>query len=93
MRGIQSMKGLCVVYTTNAAVLKDALVEVQRISDESTQKFDVPEPPNKLSKEMVKKFVDTSLQHNKKRVGDNKQVVETRGDCQVHDLRPSPPLR
>lgn len=86
MRGIQNMKGLCVVYTTNEAVLKDALVEVQRVSDELTQKCNVPKPPNKLSQEMVEKFVDTSLQHNKKRVGDDQPVVETKGDCQIHEL-------
>lgn len=86
MRGIQNMKGLCIVYTTNEAVLKDALVEVQRISDELTTKCHVPKPPNKLTKEMVEKFVDTSLQHNKKRVGDDKPVVEKHGDCKIHEL-------
>jgi hypothetical protein len=42
------------------------MTEVQRISDELTTKCGVPKPPRTLKQINVDKFVDPSLQHNKK---------------------------
>jgi hypothetical protein len=54
------------VGSSNEAVLANPLTEVQRISDELTTKCGVPKPPRTLEQIDVDKFVDPSLQHNKK---------------------------
>jgi hypothetical protein len=54
------------VGSSNEAVLANPLTEVQRISDELTTKCGVPKPPHTLEQIDVDKFVDPSLQHNKK---------------------------
>jgi hypothetical protein len=66
MRAIQNSAGLCRVVSSNEAVLANPLTEVQRISDELTTKCGVPKPPRTLEQIDVDKFVDPSLQHNKK---------------------------
>jgi hypothetical protein len=86
MRGIQNSAGLCRVYTNNDAVLANPLNEVKRLSQQLTDKCGVPPPPNELTEEQVAKFVDTSLQHNKKKVGEDLPVIEQHGDCKVHDF-------
>lgn len=83
MRAIQNSKGLCVVYSSNDAILADPMNEVQRISDELTTKCKVPEPPSRLTKEDVDKFIDPSLQHNKNRRAQeekDKEVIATYND-------------
>jgi len=87
MRGIQNSSDLCRIYSSNEAILADPLTEVQRVSDELTTKCGVPAPPQKLTKEVVEKFVDTSLQHNKKQYGEGSKVIEEHGDCKVYELR------
>lgn len=84
MRGIQNSANLCRIYSSNDAVLADPLNEVKRISEELTAKCGVPAPPNELTDEQVSKFVDTSLQHNKKKVGEDLPVIAEHGDCKVH---------
>eukprot|EP00537_Pseudo-nitzschia_pungens_P009087 CAMPEP_0172379810 /NCGR_PEP_ID=MMETSP1060-20121228/70120_1 /TAXON_ID=37318 /ORGANISM="Pseudo-nitzschia pungens, Strain cf. cingulata" /LENGTH=491 /DNA_ID=CAMNT_0013107555 /DNA_START=194 /DNA_END=1669 /DNA_ORIENTATION=+ len=64
MRAVQNSKGLCVVRSSNDAILADPLNEVQRIADELTTKCGVPAPPRRIAQEEVEKFVDPNLQHN-----------------------------
>ena len=67
MRAIQNSVGLCRVFSTNEAIVKDSLKEVQRIADELTNRCHVVAPPTtKLSQQVVNEFVDPSLQHNNK---------------------------
>jgi len=94
MRAIQNSKGLCMVLSSNEAVLKDPLNEVQRISDELTSKCGVPEPPNKLTQEDVDQFVDPDLQHNKKQreaEDAKKEVVAGYDGCKVREYKSSAP--
>ena len=84
MRAVQNSAGLCRVYSSNEAVFADPLMEVQRISDELTSKCGVPPPPEKLSKEDVDKFVDPSLQHNKKDENAGKEEIANYDGCPVH---------
>jgi hypothetical protein len=90
MRAIQNSKGLCVVKSSNDAIMKDPLAEVQRISDELTRTCKVPAPPNRVLQEDVDKFVDPSLQHNnnKRRAEEQtKKVIAEYNDgkCLVMD--------
>lgn len=67
MRALQNSEGLCRVYSTNDAVFKDPMAEVQRIKNELTGKCRVMEPPtHHLPEEVVNEFVDPKLQHNSK---------------------------
>jgi hypothetical protein len=89
MRGIQNMKGLCQVLSSNEAILANPLKEVQRIADELTSKCHVPAPPNKLTQQVVDSFVDPKLQHNKKKREaelTTHEILVTRGDsCEIRD--------
>ena len=90
MRAIENSKGLCIVYSSNEAVLADPLNEVQRISDEMTTKCDVPMPPHRLQQEDVDKFIDPALQHNKKERAAEEQEKKVlrelnNGKCKVYD--------
>lgn len=89
MRAIQNSKGLCVIYSSNDAVLADPMMEIQRISDDLTEKCKLPEPPNRLQKEDVDKFIDPNLQHNRKRRAAeeaDKEILAkyNDGDCVVY---------
>lgn len=89
MRAIQNSKGLCVIHSSNDAILADPLNEIQRISDVLTSKCNVPEPPYRLRQEDVDKFIDPSLQHNRnqrKAEETDKEVIATYNDgkCLVH---------
>lgn len=86
MRGIQNSAGLCRVYSSNDAVLSDPLNEVKRLSEELTSKCGVPAPPNELTEEQVSKFVDTTLQHGKKKIDAGLSIIDEHGDCKVYDL-------
>lgn len=86
MRAIQNSKDLCMVTSSNRAVLTDPLTEVQRISDDLTTKCNVPEPPHKLENEIVNKFVDTSLQHAKDtKKDDNKVIWMQHNGCDIEE--------
>jgi hypothetical protein len=88
MRAIQNSKGLCMVKSSNDAILADPLTEVQRISDELTSNCGVPAPPNRVLQEDVDKFVDPTLQHNKKQITDKEKKVIAEyndGKCLVMD--------
>jgi hypothetical protein len=88
MRGIQNSASLCRVYTSNEAVLNSPMEEVQRISDELATKCHVPSPPNVLTKEQVNKFVDTSLQHNTKKMHADEAILSVHHeDCIVYELK------
>lgn len=77
MRAIQNSEGLCRVFSTNEAVFKDPMNEVQRIKNELTDKCGViPPPTRQLPEEVVDKFVDPKLQHNSK---ERKAEEEKRG--------------
>lgn len=76
MRAIQNMKGLCIVYSSNDAVVADAYHEVQRISEELTSKCHVPKPSQSLTQAVVDKFVDPTLQHNKQQHHNNNSKGE-----------------
>lgn len=97
MRAIQNSKGLCMVRSSNEAILADPLNEVQRISDELTSKCNVPPPPGHVTQDEVDKFVDTGLQHNKKRreVDESARTVIAEyndGKCKVYDYEKEPGL-
>ena len=92
MRAIQNSRGLCMVLSSNEAVLQDPLKEVQRISDELTSKCSVPEAPRKLTQEDVDKFVDPDLQHNKKKreaEEAEKEVIAEYDGCKVREYKSS----
>jgi hypothetical protein len=95
MRAVQNSQDLCRVLSSNDAILADPLKEVQRISDELTSKCGVPAPPNRVTQEEVDKFVDPSLQHNKKKreqdeeASDRKLLAEYDG-CKVFDYENDP---
>jgi len=87
MRAIQNSKGLCIVRSSNDAILADPLHEVQRISDDLTTKCNVVQPQFKLTQEDVDKFIDPALQHNKKeRAAEEKEVIAEYNDgkCKVY---------
>jgi hypothetical protein len=68
MRAIQNSSTLCRVFSTNDAVVKNPLVEVQRIKDELTDRCNViPPPVSTLQKSVVDEFVDPKLLHNKEK--------------------------
>mgnify|MGYP002640789179 CR=1 FL=1 len=86
MRAIQNSKDLCMVTSSNSAVLTDPLTEVQRISDDLTTKCNVPEPPHRLENEIVNRFVDTSLQHAKDtKKDDNKVIWMQHNGCDIEE--------
>lgn len=91
MRAIQNSKGLCMVTSSNDAIMNDPLNEVQRIADELTSKCNVPQPPNRMKQEDVDKFVDPTLQHNakqrKEQEANSKQVLKeyNGGKCKVYE--------
>ena len=67
MLALQNSADLCRVFSTNEAVFKDPMEELQRIKNELTEKCHVvPPPTHELSSEVVDKFVDPKLQHNSK---------------------------
>lgn len=90
MRAIQNSKGLCMVKSTNDAILADPLHETRRIQDELTDSCGVPHPPRTVSQGDVDKFIDPKLQHNKKKRAEEesqKPVLETYNDgkCKVYN--------
>ena len=89
MRALQNSQGLCRVLTSNEAVLTNPLEEVRRISHELTTKCGVPAPSKDISMEDVEKFMDPSLQHNKKERDANeasKPIITIYGDsCVVRE--------
>lgn len=56
---------LCVVRSSNKAILKDPLNETKRIARDLTTKCGVPEPPFEITQDIADGFVDPALQHNK----------------------------
>lgn len=80
MRAIQNSRGLCIVRSSNDAILADPLTEVQRISDELNTKCGVPAPARRITQEEVEKFINPKLQHNKKKKKASKNVLETYND-------------
>eukprot|EP00584_Thalassiosira_punctigera_P003542 CAMPEP_0172532266 /NCGR_PEP_ID=MMETSP1067-20121228/5385_1 /TAXON_ID=265564 ORGANISM="Thalassiosira punctigera, Strain Tpunct2005C2" /NCGR_SAMPLE_ID=MMETSP1067 /ASSEMBLY_ACC=CAM_ASM_000444 /LENGTH=632 /DNA_ID=CAMNT_0013316767 /DNA_START=104 /DNA_END=1999 /DNA_ORIENTATION=+ len=67
MRALQNSEGLCRVFSTNEAVFKDPMNEVQRIKNELTDKCRViPPPGHELPRKVVDEFLDPKLQHNSK---------------------------
>ena len=89
MRALQNSKDLCRVLTSNEAVLANPLEEVRRIGNELTTRCGVPKPPKTLTQEDVDKFIDPSLQHNKKERDlkeASKPIITTHGDnCVVRE--------
>ncbi|KAG7359771.1 hypothetical protein IV203_034869 [Nitzschia inconspicua] len=87
MRAIQNSKGLCMVTSSNDAILADPVREIQRISDELTYTCGVPEPPDRIKQEDVDEFIDPKLQHGRKELSkEEKRVLETynNGECKVY---------
>lgn len=67
MRALENSEDLCHVYSTNEAVFRDPMEEVQRIKNELTEKCRViPPPTDRISEDVVNEFVDPKLQHNSK---------------------------
>jgi hypothetical protein len=92
MRAIQNSRGLCIVRTSNTAVLADPLKELQRISNEFTSKCGVPAPKQSVSKEEINKFIDTSLQHHDAGTNKEHEVLETYNDgkCVAYNFESKP---
>jgi hypothetical protein len=90
MKAIQNSKGLCIVYTSNEAVIANPFSEVQRLSDELTTKCKVPKPNQTLTQQLVDTFVDTKLQHGKDNSSESQQqrkVLATVGkDCKIYEF-------
>ncbi|KAL3944293.1 MAG: hypothetical protein SGBAC_001638 [Bacillariaceae sp.] len=87
MRALQNARELCVVKSSNTAVLANPLKETQRVADELTSKCGVVAPPKMVKQEDVDKFVDPSLQHNKKgSVGTTQRLLHEYNDgkCKVY---------
>ena len=83
---LQNSAGLCRVYTKNSYILADALEETKRIVDELTNKCNVPPPPSMINHEIVDGFVDASLQHDKEKNDEQKEILVINGDdCIVMD--------
>lgn len=80
MRAIQNSRGLCIVRTSNTAVLANPLKELQRISNELTSKCGVPAPKGRISEEEINKFIDTSLQHHAAGTNREQEVLEIYND-------------
>lgn len=80
MRAIQNSRGLCIVKTSNTAVLADPFNELQRISDELTSKCGVTAPKERVSQTEIDKFIDPNLQHHKATTTKHKEVLETYND-------------
>jgi len=89
MRAIQNSRGLCIVKSSNDAILANPLNEVQRISDQLTSKCAVPPAPNRVTQEDIDKFIDPKLQHNKKKDNTEKEVIKTYNDgkCPVYSYK------
>jgi hypothetical protein len=83
-RAIENSRGLCIVYSSNEAILAKPKDEIQRISNELTSKCGVPKPPDELSQQDVDRFIDPSLQHNKEDKNDGKEILDHHGDCNVY---------
>ena len=83
--GLINSRGLCIVHSSNEAILAKPLEEIQRISNELTDKCGVPKPPRELTKEDVDRFVDPALQHNKADKEAGRKVLEVHDGCDIHD--------
>ena len=91
MRAIQYSADLCRVLSTNEAIFNDPAKEVQRIKDELTDKCNVKlAPKENIPIDVVNKFVDPKLQHNKKEREldkDNQKILKDFGnDCVARDF-------
>jgi hypothetical protein len=82
---LENSRNLCVVYSSNEAILAQPLDEIKRLSKELTEKCGVPKPPQELTQEEVNRFVDPSLQHNTRDKYIGKKVIEEYNGCKIHD--------
>lgn len=88
IKAIQNMRGLCVVKSTNVALLGNPTEEIQRISDELTNKCNVKPPPKQtLDKSLVESFFDPNLQHKKQSEFIESEVLIQYGDCAIYDIQ------
>jgi hypothetical protein len=90
MRAVQNSKGLCMVKSSNDAIMANPLHEIQRIQNELTNTCGVPAPPDNISQADVDKFIDPALQHNRNQRAEEeakKPVLETYNDgkCKVYN--------
>lgn len=90
MRALQNARELCVVKSSNTAVLANPLKETQRIADELTSKCGVVAPPKMITQEDVDKFVDPNLQHNKNKgpAASTQRILHEYNDgkCKVYEF-------
>jgi hypothetical protein len=63
-RAIQNSQHLCRVLTSNSAILANPLEESTRIVEELVQKCHLQRPPGHVTRDLVDRFVDSSLQHH-----------------------------
>jgi hypothetical protein len=89
MLALQNSRGLCIVRTKNIDVIADALTEIQRISDELTDKCGVPAPSHRVDKEQVAKFIEPSLQHHHATENKDEEVLATfnGGTCVAYKFK------
>ncbi|GKY95513.1 hypothetical protein MPSEU_000513000 [Mayamaea pseudoterrestris] len=83
---LDNSRGLCIVHSSNEAILAEPLDEIKRISRELTDQCHVPKPPHDLTQDDVDRFVDRALQHNKADENAGRAVLEKYdGNCDIYD--------
>jgi hypothetical protein len=73
--------------TSNNAVLRDPLSEVQRISDELTNKCGVIKPPSRLTLDKASEFVNPELQQQtmqREKEMAEREVIAVYDGCKVY---------
>ena len=68
MLAVRNSRGLCVVRTSNEAILADPLTELQRISDSLTSDCGVVAPARRMIGASVDQFIDQNLQPEERKV-------------------------
>lgn len=87
MLAIQNLQGLCRVLTSNNAVLRDPLSELQRICDELTNKCGVVKPPRRLTLDKASEFVNPELQQQtmkREKEMAEREVIAVYDGCKVY---------
>jgi len=85
-KAIENLKDLCYVLSSNSKILTDPMKEMNRIVSELTFKCNVPAAPQVLSLEVVDSFLDSKLQHNKKKLDEGiGKILETHDNCAIKD--------
>jgi len=93
MMAIRNSRGMCIVRTSNVALLADPMGELVRISKELTDRCDLPRPKKPVSQKEIDDFLDRDLQHHDAAAGDETKkkkilAVHNDGTCPVYEYHP-----